>query len=147
MNKGTTNNTLQTRYESLLKVRGMALSALAETGIDGLSVLVPKQRSYTFFKPNPGENHNGLAIPAALANTPCTCLGINGVVALFCALSFNGKIKMSHVSRSVLLDFYIEENSDFGTVYAYLCKPTSYVNTTTIEPTSQTREERDGKMR
>ncbi|KAK0209646.1 hypothetical protein IW262DRAFT_1468572 [Armillaria fumosa] len=87
----------------------VTLSAFIETGRAESSIKVPKQRSYTGRSP---------VISSSLADTPCTTLGIEGVLG-----RLNATLGTSHIltpSLSSLLNVCIEKNNDFGTAYARL---------------------------
>ncbi|KAK0435878.1 hypothetical protein EV421DRAFT_1908380 [Armillaria borealis] len=88
----------------------VTLSAFTETGQAESSIEVPKQRSYTGRSP---------VISSCLADTPCTTLGIEGVLD-----QLNATLGTSHTldtpSLSSLLDECIVKNNDFGTAYARL---------------------------
>ncbi|PBK60529.1 hypothetical protein ARMSODRAFT_922074 [Armillaria solidipes] len=88
----------------------VTLSAFTETGQVESSIKVPKQQSYTGQSP---------VISSSLADTPCTTLGIEGVLD-----RLNATLGTSHMldtpSLSSLLNSCIEKNNDFGTAYAYL---------------------------
>ncbi|KAK0438752.1 hypothetical protein EV421DRAFT_1713987 [Armillaria borealis] len=86
----------------------VTLSAFTETGQAELSIEVPKQRSYT------GPRS---VIPSYLADTPCSTLGVQGVVN-----RLNTTLGTSRTSRKLrtILEDFIERNYDFGTAYALL---------------------------
>ncbi|KAK0431163.1 hypothetical protein EV421DRAFT_1929748 [Armillaria borealis] len=88
----------------------VTLSAFTETGQAELSIKVPKQRLYIGRSP---------IISSSLADTPCTTLGIEGVLD-----QLNTMLGTSHtldtLSLSSLLDECIDKNDDFGTAYAHL---------------------------
>ncbi|KAK0430673.1 hypothetical protein EV421DRAFT_1721290 [Armillaria borealis] len=81
-----------------------------ETGQVESSIKVSKQRSYTGQKP---------VISSSLADTPCTTLGIEGVLD-----RLNTTLRTSYTlntpSLSSVLNECIEKNDDFGTAYARL---------------------------
>ncbi|PBK64191.1 hypothetical protein ARMSODRAFT_1023356 [Armillaria solidipes] len=79
---------------------------------DGLSIQdikVPNQRAYTGSKP---------VIPSSLADTPCASLGVDGLLK-----TLNNTLGTKYdltPSLSSLLEAYISDEYDFGTVYGYL---------------------------
>ncbi|KAK0445303.1 uncharacterized protein EV420DRAFT_1339948 [Desarmillaria tabescens] len=86
----------------------ITLSALTEAGQDESTIPVLKQRSYTGKK----------VIPSALADTPCADLGVHGIFE-----KLNTILGTSHIlspMMTTVLDSYIEQGYDFGTVYAHL---------------------------
>ncbi|KAK0493372.1 hypothetical protein EDD18DRAFT_1289421 [Armillaria luteobubalina] len=88
----------------------VTISAFNETGQAESSIKVPSQRSYTGRKP---------VIPSSLADTRCATLGIAGLLDLF-----NTTLRTSHTldtpSLSSVLEDYIKNDYDFGTVYGRL---------------------------
>ncbi|SJL13331.1 uncharacterized protein ARMOST_16771 [Armillaria ostoyae] len=87
----------------------ITLSALTETDKAKSTIPVLKQRSYT------GQG----VIRSSLANTPCADLSVGGVLK-----ELNTTLGTSYTSRSrsvvSILEPYVAQNYDFGTVYAYL---------------------------
>ncbi len=93
-----------------------------------------KQRSYT------GRR----VITSSLANTSCAKLGAGGVLE-----KLNTTLGTSYTSDSVnsVLESYVAQNYDFGTVYAYLRRYWNDDDVASIEHELRTREERDREMR
>ncbi|KAK0230037.1 hypothetical protein IW262DRAFT_1425113 [Armillaria fumosa] len=93
---------------------------------------VLKQRSYTGIE----------AISSALADTLCADLGMEEVLK-----KLNTTLSTSYPLDSVIsiLESYIAQNVDFGTVYAYL-RP-YWNDIPTMEDQLRTREEKDREMR
>ncbi len=85
----------------------ITLSALTETGKAESTIPVLKQRMYT------GRG----VITSSLANTPCANLGVDGVLK-----KLNTALGTSYTLDSVnsVLESYVAQNYDYGTVYAYL---------------------------
>ncbi len=88
----------------------ITLSSLTETGQAESTIPVLKQRSYT----------GAFVIPSALANIPCTDLGVIGFVEnLNAALGASYTADEVHPVLNSILHFYEGQNCDFGTVYAH----------------------------
>ncbi|KAK0440188.1 uncharacterized protein EV420DRAFT_1582073 [Desarmillaria tabescens] len=119
-------------YEKLPEV---TLSAFAETGIEESSIPVLKQRSYTGKKP---------VISSSLADTPCIDIGVVGLLE-----KLNNVLGTSYTLDPIilqpLLDSYVTQGYDFGTVFGFL-RPFWY-DITTIDEKLRTREERGQKLR
>ncbi|KAK0435886.1 hypothetical protein EV421DRAFT_2086987 [Armillaria borealis] len=88
----------------------ITLSASTETGQAESSIEVPNQRSYTGRAP---------VISSSLADTPCTTLGIEGLLGRLNA-TLGTSYTLDTPSLSSLLDECIVKNDDFGTAYARL---------------------------
>ncbi|KAK0437433.1 uncharacterized protein EV420DRAFT_1669813 [Desarmillaria tabescens] len=88
----------------------VTLSALTETGQTESTILVPMQRSYTGIKP---------IIRSALANTPCADLGVNGVLKELNATLLTS-YTLHNPTLSSILESFIRQDYDFGTLYANL---------------------------
>ncbi len=101
------------------------------------SIKVPKQQTYTGRKP---------VIPSSLADTPCTKLGVAGLLdKLNTTLGTAYTLKIP--SLSSVLQTCISNNYDFGVAYGHL-RPMWYsVNWTTVEDELYTRELQDQRMR
>ncbi len=104
-----------------------------------------KQRSYTGNQP---------VISSALADTPCTVLGIDGVVAKLNATLGTSYTLGSRILRLLgiatlesILKPYVARNVDFGTVYAHLRPYWYYYDVAAIAHELHTREEKDREMR
>ncbi|KAK0230046.1 hypothetical protein IW262DRAFT_1488509 [Armillaria fumosa] len=110
----------------------VTLTSLTETGQEESTIPVLKQRSYT----------GRMVILSALANRLCVDLGVDGVLE-----ELNTTLGTSYPLDSVIsiLNSFIAQNSDFGTVYAYL-RP-YWHDIPTIEDELRTREEKDREMR
>ncbi|KAK0230065.1 hypothetical protein IW262DRAFT_1291245 [Armillaria fumosa] len=110
----------------------LQISALTETGQDESTIPVLKQWSYTGRK----------VIPAALANTLCADIGVDGVLQ-----KLNTTLGTSYPLDSVItiLNAYIAQNSDFGTAYAHL-RP-YWNDIPTIEDKLRIREVEDRELR
>ncbi|KAK0439068.1 uncharacterized protein EV420DRAFT_1202271 [Desarmillaria tabescens] len=116
------------------KVPKITLNAYTETGREGSTIPVLKQRSYTGIK----------VIPSALANTPCTTLGIVGILDEFNATLGKSYRLDSHPTLHSFLNSCIERNYDFGTAYAHFRYNSSWVRTST---NLHKGEVKDGEMR
>ncbi len=83
-------------------------------------------------------------ITSSLANTPCATLRVDGVLE-----KLNTALGASYNLDSVnsVLESYVAQNYDFGTVYAYLHPYWNVRYITTIEHELRTREEGDREMR
>ncbi len=88
----------------------VSISAFTEVGRAESAISVPKQRFYT------GRNP---VIPSALADTPCTTLGVQGVLD-----QLNATLATAYTldipSLSSVLEDVIKNNYDFGTAYGRL---------------------------
>ncbi|KAK0190238.1 hypothetical protein F5146DRAFT_546440 [Armillaria mellea] len=88
----------------------VTISSLTETGQAESSILVLKQKSYT----------GPLIIPSALANTPCTDLGVIGFLEkLNAALGTSYTADKVRPALNSILDFHEGKNCDFGMAYAH----------------------------
>ncbi|PBK62362.1 hypothetical protein ARMSODRAFT_1008301 [Armillaria solidipes] len=116
------------------KHRKITLSALTETDKAKSAIPVVKQRLYT------GRG----VITSSLANTPCAALGVGGVLE-----KLNTTLGKSYASDSVnsVLDSYVAQNYDFGTVYAYFRYNWDVYDITINEYKLRIREEDDKEMR
>ncbi|PBK62364.1 hypothetical protein ARMSODRAFT_964212 [Armillaria solidipes] len=121
-------------YSNPPELPEIALSALTETGKAEATILVLKQRSFT----------GSRVITSSLANTPCAALGVDGVLE-----KLNTTLGTSHTSGSVvsILEPYVAQNYDFGTVYAYLRRSWDDYDLATIEHELRTLEEEDRERR
>ncbi|PBK58664.1 hypothetical protein ARMSODRAFT_1010061 [Armillaria solidipes] len=124
---------MRLKYASLPEV---TLSAVTETGQPESSIQVPKQQSYT------GRNP---VIPSALADTPCSSLGVEGLLGKLNSI-LNTSYTMEMRSLSSLLDSYIMEDYDVGTIYGHL-RQFWYLDLTDIKATLRTCEAWDRHMR
>ncbi|KAK0230070.1 hypothetical protein IW262DRAFT_1291250 [Armillaria fumosa] len=82
-------------------------------------------------------------IPSVLANTLCANLGVNGVLE-----ELNAMLGTSRMLNSIILkvlNFYIAQNVDFGTAYAYLHPYWYCIHT--IKQKLSTWKEKDKEMR
>ncbi|KAK0431835.1 hypothetical protein EV421DRAFT_2041012 [Armillaria borealis] len=120
-------------YENLPKV---TLSALREIGKEESAIPVPEQRRYTGRKP---------VLPTALADIPCTRLGVDGLLDKLNSIlgtsytlnthskcffadtllkTMSRRLSYSEATKSLslhsILKSYIAQNYDFGTAYAHL---------------------------
>ncbi|KAK0213609.1 hypothetical protein IW262DRAFT_1466917 [Armillaria fumosa] len=112
---------------------GVTLSAFAETGLDESTIPVLNQRTYTGRK----------VIPSALADTSCADLGVHGVFE-----KLNTILGTSYVlspTISSVLESYVRQNWDFGTVYAHL--RFYWFRLDTVEKLLRRDEENDREMR
>ncbi|KAK0506458.1 hypothetical protein EDD18DRAFT_1240952, partial [Armillaria luteobubalina] len=93
-----------------LELPEFTISSQTEIGQTEESIEVPKQRAYTGSKP---------VISSSLADIPCGCLGIQGLLDLL-----NSTLGTSYTldtgSLSPVLEDYIAKNYDFGTAYGRL---------------------------
>ncbi len=115
----------------------VTISALTETGQAESSIEVPLQRSYTRRRP---------VVPSSLADTPCTTLGIQGVLD-----KLNATIGTSYTLgipslRSILKDC-VKNNYDFGTAYGRLRRIWFTDDWNNILTELCRREGKDRKMR
>ncbi|KAK0501938.1 hypothetical protein EDD18DRAFT_1277863 [Armillaria luteobubalina] len=114
----------------------VTLSSFTEAGAPEPSVSVLNQRTYTGRDP---------VIPSSLADTPCTCLGAEGILG-----KLNNILGTSYTleigSLSSLLNTYILQDYDFGTAFSRL-HPVWYNDLTDIEDQLHTREAWDRQMR
>ncbi|KAK0493563.1 hypothetical protein EDD18DRAFT_1405322 [Armillaria luteobubalina] len=113
----------------------VTLSALTETGRAGLSIKVPKQRSYSGQCP---------VIPCSLADTPCAMLGVHRVVNRLNATL--GTSRKSWELHTILEDF-IEQNYNFGMAYALLHPVWDTVDPSSIQGELRRHEGEDRKYR
>ncbi|KAK0443705.1 uncharacterized protein EV420DRAFT_1023292 [Desarmillaria tabescens] len=115
----------------------VTISSFTETGKVESSIPVPKQRCYTGRKP---------VISSSLANTPCTSLGVGGLLdQLNAILVTSYTLKNSFLSS--ILETCISSNYDFGTAFGRL-RPIWYnANWSTIQNELRAHEEKDQKMR
>ncbi|KAK0431323.1 hypothetical protein EV421DRAFT_1928099 [Armillaria borealis] len=95
-------------YASSPKV---TLSASIESGRRESSIPVLNQRSYTGRKP---------VISSSLADTPCTSLGVKGLLRKLNAI-LSTSYMVETCPLSTFLEDYIGKGYDFGTVYGRLC--------------------------
>ncbi|KAK0479140.1 hypothetical protein IW261DRAFT_1608074 [Armillaria novae-zelandiae] len=120
------------------------LTAFTEIGRAELTIPVLKQRSYT---------GNGAVIPSALANIPCAHLGIAGVYEILNAVVGPPYSLGSEVVRSeetaprAILERYIAQNDDFGTVYSHLRHFWRCWHIPKIRHALQSREMKDRQIR
>ncbi|PBK64631.1 hypothetical protein ARMSODRAFT_1006975 [Armillaria solidipes] len=118
------------------KLPEVTLSAFTEAGEPESSISVLNQRNYTGRDP---------VIPSSLADTPCICLGVEGLLAKLNTIlgtSYNLEIH----SLSSLLRAYILKDYDFGTAFSRL-RPFWYNDLTDIQDKLHTREVWDRLMR
>ncbi|KAK0458113.1 uncharacterized protein EV420DRAFT_415823 [Desarmillaria tabescens] len=120
-----------------LSLPEVTISAFTEMGQAESSIIVPLQRSYTGRKP---------VIPSRLANTPCTTLGLQGLLD-----QLNTTLGTSHTlhtpSFSSLLSDCLTNNYDFGTAYSRL-RPIWYTRDwSTIRSLLRRKEEEDQEIR
>ncbi|KAK0491951.1 hypothetical protein EDD18DRAFT_530376 [Armillaria luteobubalina] len=124
---------MRQKYERLPEI---TLSASTEAGVPEASISVIKQRAYTGRYP---------VIPSSLADTPCTRLGVEGILEkLNNILGTSYTLEMR--SLSSLLDAYILEDYDFGTVFSRL-RQFWYDDLTNIQDELHFHEARDQQMR
>ncbi|SJL14988.1 uncharacterized protein ARMOST_18467 [Armillaria ostoyae] len=125
---------MRLKYASLPEV---TLSAFTEAGELESSISVLKQRTYTGRDP---------IIPSSLADTPCTCLGIEGLLGkLNTILGTSYTLEIRSISS--LLEAYILKDYDFGTTFSRL-RPFWYNDLTDIRQDKlQSREAWDRQMR
>ncbi|KAK0494940.1 hypothetical protein EDD18DRAFT_1332883 [Armillaria luteobubalina] len=107
-----------------LELSEVTISSQTEIGQTEVSIKIPAQRAYTGRKP---------AISSSLADIPCCCLGIQGLLNLL-----NSTLGTSYT--------VIAKNYDFGTAYGRLCE-TWYRNISDIQKERQECEAGDVKMR
>ncbi|KAK0473101.1 hypothetical protein IW261DRAFT_1423878 [Armillaria novae-zelandiae] len=79
-------------------------------GQEASSIVVPKQRTYT------GRNP---VIPSRLADTPCTTLGVQGLLDPL-NTTLGTSYSLDDPFFSYLLEYYIPDDCDFGLAYSYL---------------------------
>ncbi|KAK0449805.1 uncharacterized protein EV420DRAFT_765756 [Desarmillaria tabescens] len=88
----------------------VTISALTETGLAESSIVVPLQRSYTV---------KARVISSRLADTPCTTLGVQGLLDLL-NTTLGTSYAQDSPSLSSLLEDCIANNYDFGMAYGRL---------------------------
>ncbi len=88
----------------------VTISSQTEIGQMEESIMVPKQRAYTGRKP---------VISSSLADTPCSSLGIQGLLDLL-NTTLGTSYTLDSPSLSFILKDCIAENYDFGTAYGRL---------------------------
>ncbi|PBK61741.1 hypothetical protein ARMSODRAFT_920924 [Armillaria solidipes] len=117
----------------------VTLSAFSETGQEESTIPVWRQRSYT----------GRMVISSALANTPCADLGITGVLEkLNATLGTSDSYTLDRYPiLNSFLDSCIEQNYDFGTVYAHFRYCSSWDFIATIEDKVCEGKVEDRKMR
>ncbi|KAK0232860.1 hypothetical protein IW262DRAFT_28884 [Armillaria fumosa] len=112
----------------------VTISSQTEIGQTEESIDVPKQRAYTGEEP---------VISSSLADIPCCCLGIQGVLDLL-----NSTLGTSYTldtgSFSSVLEDFIAKNYDFGTAYGHLRRTWDYGD---IQKELSEREAEDIKLR
>ncbi|SJL15514.1 uncharacterized protein ARMOST_19014 [Armillaria ostoyae] len=113
------------------------ISAFIETGREKSSIIVPKQRSYTSRHP---------VIPSSLADTPCTTLGVQGVLDRLNATLRTPYTLDTPSLRSILGDC-VEKNYDFGTAYGRLRQIWYTADCSNIRDELRRHEQMDRKMR
>ncbi|KAK0449081.1 uncharacterized protein EV420DRAFT_791016 [Desarmillaria tabescens] len=111
----------------------VTISAFTEIGKEESSIQVSKQRSYTGRKP---------VITSSLADTPCTDLGVAGILDQL-NTTLGTSYTLNNPSLSSILQSCISEKYDFGAAYGRL-RPIWYsANWSTIQTELRTREEKD----
>ncbi len=124
---------MRLKYANLPEV---TLSGFTEAGEPESSISILKQRTYTGRDP---------VIPSSLADTPCTCLGVEGLLGkLNTVLCTSYTVEIS--SLSSLLEAYILKDYDFGTAFSRL-RPFWYNDLTDIQNKLHSRETWDWQMR
>ncbi|KAK0473027.1 hypothetical protein IW261DRAFT_1343009 [Armillaria novae-zelandiae] len=88
----------------------VTISALAETGQEESSIVVPLQHEYTSKKP---------VIPSSLANTLCAFLGVQGLLDQL-NTTLGTSCSLDNPFLSFVLEDCIEDSWDFGLAYSYL---------------------------
>ncbi|PBK61134.1 hypothetical protein ARMSODRAFT_1089845 [Armillaria solidipes] len=122
------------QYDSLPEI---TLSAFTETGKPESSITASNQRQYTGRKP---------VIPSSLANTPCTDLGVAGLLEkLNTTLGTSYTLKTPFLPS--LLESCISNYHDFGTTLAHLRRLWYESDLSGVEDNLRTREARDQQMR
>ncbi|SJL11673.1 uncharacterized protein ARMOST_15079 [Armillaria ostoyae] len=92
-----------------LNLSNVTIIAPIEDGLSIQDIKVPKQRAYTGSKP---------VIPSSLADTPSASLGVDGLMKMLNS-TLSTKYDLTP-SLSSLLEAYISDEYDFGTIYGYL---------------------------
>ncbi|PBK89144.1 hypothetical protein ARMGADRAFT_1083697 [Armillaria gallica] len=123
----------KTYYSNLSNV---TIIAPLEDGLSIKDIKVPNQRSYTGGKP---------VIPSSLADTPSASLGIDGLLK-----TLNSTLGTQYdltPSLSSLLEAYISDEYDFGTIYGYLRPLWFDCDLNVIQDSLHTSEAMDQKIR
>ncbi|SJL13390.1 uncharacterized protein ARMOST_16833 [Armillaria ostoyae] len=115
----------------------VTISAPTETDQEELSIIVPLQRAYTGRKP---------VISSRVADTPCTTLGIQGLLDQL-NTTLGTSYSLDNPSLSSLLEGCITNNYDFGMAYSRLCGIWYTDNWSTIQDELCGREEEDWERR
>ncbi len=111
----------------------VTISSQTEIGQTEESIKVPKQRTYTGRKP---------VISSSLANIPCSCFGIQGLLDLLNA-TLGTSYTLDTPSLSFVLKDCIAQEYDFGTAYGRLRSAWRDSGVTDIQMELQKREAED----
>ncbi|KAG7441898.1 uncharacterized protein BT62DRAFT_936516 [Guyanagaster necrorhizus] len=121
----------------MLRCYGTFLASYTEAGRDEWSIKVPLQRAYIGAKP---------AISSSLADTPCTTLGVQGILD-----ELNATLGTSYTldipTLSSVLEDCVKSDYDFGTAYSRLRAVWGIKRRNTIQDEIRTREARDQEKR
>ncbi|KAK0504332.1 hypothetical protein EDD18DRAFT_1345221 [Armillaria luteobubalina] len=120
-----------------LKLPEVTISAFTETGKEESSIIVPLQRAYTGRKP---------VISSRLADTPCTTLGIQGLLDRL-NTTLGTLLSLDNRYLSSLLEDCITNNYDFGMAYGSLRDIWYTNNWSTIRDVLYRREEKGREER
>ncbi|KAK0491893.1 hypothetical protein EDD18DRAFT_1290695 [Armillaria luteobubalina] len=114
----------------------VTFSAFSEAGVPEPSISVLKQRTYT---------GRGPIIPSSLAETPCACLGVEGLLEKLNTILGTSYTLEIH-SLCSLLETYIPKDYDFGTAFSRL-RPFWYDDLTDIKDKLHSCKAWDWQMR
>ncbi|KAK0245488.1 hypothetical protein EDD85DRAFT_1016590 [Armillaria nabsnona] len=132
-NSGGTRRLQLQRERPELLLPDVTISSQTEIGQMEESIKVPKQRAYTGRKP---------VISSSLANTPCPCLDIQGLLDLL-NTTLGTSYTLDTLSISFVLKDCIAQNYDFGTAYGRLRSAWCNRKVTDIQMELQKREAED----
>ncbi|KAK0491888.1 hypothetical protein EDD18DRAFT_1465660 [Armillaria luteobubalina] len=121
------------KYDRLPEI---TLSALTEAGVPEASISVIKQRTYTGRYP---------VIPSSLADTPCTRLGVEGILEKLNTI-LGTSYTLEIPSLFSVLNAYTLQGYDFGTAFSRL-RPFWYDDLTNIHDELHLHEAWDQQMR
>ncbi|PBK79675.1 hypothetical protein ARMGADRAFT_977598 [Armillaria gallica] len=133
---GYTNPSRKDNKTDYSNLSDVTIIAPIEDGLSIEDIKVPHQRGYTGSKP---------VIPSSLADTPSASLGVDGLLKML--NSTLGTQYNLTPSLSSLLQAYISDEYDFGTVYGYLRPIWFDCDLNVIQDTLRTSEETDLRIR
>ncbi|PBK60004.1 hypothetical protein ARMSODRAFT_738439, partial [Armillaria solidipes] len=133
-NPSCRDNTTYLQYYSNLS--NVPINAPIEDGLSIQDIKVPNQRVYTGSKP---------VISSSLADTPSASLGVDGLMKMLNS-TLGTKYDITP-SLSSLLETYISDEYDFGTIYGYLRPIWFDCDLNNLEDSLRTSEATDLKIR